>query len=754
MTLLTRGTLIAAAGALAGGVAASAAGAWIGGPAAPLAAALAALLVSVISGLIAFRTLLPLRTLTRGVNESRGKADVVSILEPRTDEVGALAHAICEMQRRLEHRNAALTQAYVKVMESEQRLAGIIDHLIEGFVIVTEDGTVQRANPAANQIFGYQSGELTGQHIATLGWNETELDNASTWLDRQTAASIGASRDEGDHTLLTGRTKGGGSVPVEVGVTRVEQDGRILYCVLVRDLTQRQVMERQLRESRAFLHRIVELMPVSVFIKDAATLRFTLVNRAMAELTGTAQETLVGLGYHDLDGFDPALVERFAQAERSLIEGRRAAITQQNVLFSSAADRTVRGTTVPLADESGRVTHLLGVLEDLSEQIAVQNELQTEKQRVEHYLRLAGTAVVELNRRGEVTLANRKALRIFKVRRDRILGRHYRDLEFLQLTPELEKRIDAWVAGRSRGPLSFDSVHWNSQLRWRLDVRRDPAAGPTVIAVGEDLTAVLKEKQRAEAANQAKSEFLANMSHELRTPLNAIIGYSEMLAEIAREEQREQESADLRRIVGAGRHLLTLINEILDLAKSDSGKTRLAYEDLEVDRLIDDVRTVASPLMRSNGNQLRVEGTQDGACVSDEAMLRAILTNLLGNAAKFTRNGEVSLHYQVGESGARFQVCDTGIGIPSEAQTRIFDPFVQADASTSREYGGTGLGLALCRRYCDQLGGRIEVESVSGQGSVFTVVVPNARADTDTDTNTDPEKGADVPMLHKRAVPL
>jgi PAS domain S-box-containing protein len=740
MSLALKGTLIAGAAALLGGLLATVAGPCAGlfmdGPS-PLtaasppwlalgASALAAGFAALASGLIAHRVFRPLQTLTDCTTQSRLDPQAIAVLQLRSDEVGALARSISDMQQRLEHRNAALTKAYLTVMESEQRLAGIIDHLIEGFVIVEEDGTIQRANPAANRIFGYRADELTGQHIATLGWNGARLENASSWLDRQAAEPLEGAQDGGDHTLLSGRTRDDGTVPVEVGVTRVEQDGRILYCMLVRDLTLRQRMERELRESREFLNRVVELMPVAVFLKSAATLQFTLVNRAMEELTSTPREAFVGSTHENIPQLDPTLAATFTRQERQLADGTRPAEMMQYELPTRSGARTVRGTTIPLTDESGQVTHLLGVLEDLSDQIAVQNELETQKQRVEHYLRLADTAVMELNDRGVVSLVNRKAVRIFKVPRERILGHHYTDLgDFFQLSPEAAQRIDSWVAGGNRKPLSFDSIHWESHLRWRLDVRKDPSAGPTIIAVGEDLTAVLKEKQRAEAANQAKSEFLANMSHELRTPLNAIIGYSEMLDEMAQEEHREQESEDLRRIIGAGRHLLTLINEILDLAKSESGQTQLCLEPLDVDGLIADVRAVADPLMKNNGNRFEVEGSQEGTCISDQGLLRAILTNLLGNAAKFTRSGDVTLRYRVDKDGVRFLVQDTGIGISPEAQTRIFQPFVQADASTSREFGGTGLGLALCRRYCGQLGGTVELVSEPGEGSLFTVVIPN-----------------------------
>jgi signal transduction histidine kinase len=231
---------------------------------------------------------------------------------------------------------------------------------------------------------------------------------------------------------------------------------------------------------------------------------------------------------------------------------------------------------------------------------------------------------------------------------------------------------------------------------------------------------------RAEAASRAKSEFMANVSHELRTPLNVIIGYGEMLDDLARAAGRTQESADLQCIVDAGRRLQHLIDEILELARLDGSSSPPCYAPLDLQRLVSDLRGVAEPRAQANGNSLTIRGQHSGPCVSDEAMVRRILANLLDNATKFTRHGNVVLEFDVNATGARFLVHDTGIGIAEDAQTRIFEPFIQADASESRSFGGTGLGLTLCRRLCEQLNGDIQVASAPGKGSRFQVTIPNA----------------------------
>ncbi|MBI3932741.1 MAG: response regulator [Acidobacteria bacterium] len=242
-------------------------------------------------------------------------------------------------------------------------------------------------------------------------------------------------------------------------------------------------------------------------------------------------------------------------------------------------------------------------------------------------------------------------------------------------------------------------------------------------------------KEAAELANRTKSAFLANMSHELRTPLNAIIGYSEMLQEEAEDLAQESFVPDLKKIHGAGKHLLALINDILDLSKIESGKMELFLETFDVRGLIKDVQSTIHPLVERNSNALDVRYPEDLVSMhADVTRVRQVLFNLLSNASKFTERGTIRLEVNRetaadGVEWVTFAVEDSGIGLTPEQLGKLFQAFTQADASTSRKYGGTGLGLVISRRFCQMMGGDITVTSEHGHGSRFVVRLPRKVAD-------------------------
>jgi PAS domain S-box-containing protein len=257
---------------------------------------------------------------------------------------------------------------------------------------------------------------------------------------------------------------------------------------------------------------------------------------------------------------------------------------------------------------------------------------------------------------------------------------------------------------------------------------------------------------KAEEANRSKSEFLTNMSHELRTPLNAIIGYSEMLEEDAEDTGQEDFVPDIRKIQGAGKHLLSLINDVLDLSKIEAGRMELHLETFAVAPVIKDIVSTIQPVAENNANILSVNCPSNiGTMHADQTKVRQSLFNLLSNASKFTKRGEITLTVEKvkrdnNEDWIHFRVSDTGIGMTPEQIQKIFKAFTQADSSTTRKYGGTGLGLTITEQFTNMMGGRVTVESEYGSGSTFTIELPKY-VNKPKQASTPPSESLQIPQL-------
>ena len=368
--------------------------------------------------------------------------------------------------------------------------------------------------------------------------------------------------------------------------------------------------------------------------------------------------------------------------------------------------------------------------------IAIQNaRLYTEAQRQRQYFEAvvlnSPVAIVTLDLNGVITSFNPAFEKLFGYSPDDAVGSELDQLlntedtlaQASQYTAQATHEIARGIGKRRRKDGSFLDVEL-AGVPVMVDGER-----VGIMALYHDVTDLLRANEKAEAANNAKSQFLANMSHELRTPLNAIIGYSEILQEEAEDSGNSSSVADLQKIQSAGKHLLALINDVLDLSKIEAGKMEIFPESFSIRNILDEVATTVKPMLARNSNTLRITCPEDiGTMHSDMIKVRQILLNLLSNACKFTERGRIALEVSREEKTAGstivFRVTDSGIGMTEIQIAKLFEAFTQAEASTTRTYGGTGLGLAITRKFCQMLNGDVTVSSERGKGSVFTVRIP------------------------------
>ncbi len=387
---------------------------------------------------------------------------------------------------------------------------------------------------------------------------------------------------------------------------------------------------------------------------------------------------------------------------------------------------------------------------------AEQDLLQSEA-RNRAILQTALDCIITIDSSSRILEFNPAAERTFGHTRDQVIGRFLPDL----LIPPGFR--DAHRAGMTKyfltgeGPvignrIEVPALHADGhEFPIELAINRIPIDGEALFtAYLRDITErkrheeeLNKARNASETASHAKSQFLASMSHELRTPLNAIIGYSEMLQEEVEDLGVGQLRPDLLKIHGAGKHLLELINEVLDLSKIEAGRMELFVEEFDVADAVEEIAGTVQPLVQKNSNHLEVVCAPGvGAMRADLTKFRQSVLNLLSNASKFTEKGAITLRAERltrdGKDWIRIQVSDTGIGIAADKLEQLFEPFLQADASTSRNYGGTGLGLALSRRFSRLMGGDVSAQSEEGKGSVFTIELPASGAERPEDLTETP----------------
>ncbi|NJD08664.1 MAG: PAS domain S-box protein [Methylococcaceae bacterium] len=623
--------------------------------------------------------------------------------------------------------------------ESEALAGLIFDTVPEAMLVVDDQGTIARANRAAEAVFGYQRDELRELSVERL------IPAAYRQRHRGARAAFAASptpRPMGQGLNLVGLRRDGSEFPVEISLGPLDVGGRPHVVATIVDITERRRAELLLQRYAQIVETAGELL---AFVD--ADGNHQVVNPAYASLFGKTPDQLRG----------QPLQVALGEATYQHINGDFAAALNGTALSLSfqfpcpaGEPRTLAGELRPFRS-AGTVSGVVLSLRDVSEMRAAQQALEAYRQHLEELVSARAEALRQQTRYLRTLIDGFPFEVWFKDTKSRYLAVNRAAAEAIgidvrqmvdhtdeQLLPREQaqryRSDDCEVmASRQRKTVEVQ-VGEGDQTRWietyKAPVLDDDGTVLGTVGYARDISArktleAVREAAlvQAERLARVRSEFLANISHEIRTPLNAILG----LARIGQRETRGRRVQDtFARILDSGRHLLAIVNDVLDFSKIEANKLELEEAPFRVDELIDRAVELTAESAFAKGLGFSVEEAPDlpRQCVGDCLRVLQVLVNILSNAVKFTETGSVSLRAWRDLDRLKFEVADTGMGMSADQLDRLFQPFEQADGSTTRRFGGTGLGLAICRRLIDLIGGAIEVSSQLGEGSCFVLSIP------------------------------
>ena len=635
------------------------------------------------------------------------------------------------------------------------RLRALVDTAVDGIIIIDAGGTVRLFNGAAEQLLGWKADEVIGRNISMLmpvphrGAHDGYLKR---YLETGVATIIGAGRE------VEAVRKDGSLVPIRLAVGRVDQPGDPLFVGFLTDLTERKALERERRQGEEQLRSLVSNLPGVAFrCLNSENWPMLFISDAVLQITGWTAEDFVRGHIHFGQITHPEDAAHIALDVEHALQNGRPYQVEYRVKTRDGHTRWLSEIGRGVHNPEGAVRWIDGVILDITDIKARNAEFEGTVQAIGR-----SQATVEFDLRGRVITANANFLALTGYTADEVIGQPHAMFcqpEFAQSEEYTEfwRRLGAgeFAAGE------FQRFGKNGSEVW-IQATYNPIFDvdgkvSKVIKFATDLSQrrameqdLRTAKDRAEHAAAARSTFLANMSHEIRTPMNAIIGFTEALLDSPLESTQRRH---LGTVHHAARSMLRLLNDILDTAKLEKGAVELEIEAFSLRELCDQILASLRITAAKKGLTLALDYPPTVAefWQGDAFRIQQILLNLIGNAIKFTHEGSVTLRVSGSDGQLRFDVVDTGIGIDEAGLKRIFDPFSQADASTTRRYGGTGLGTTIARQLTELMGGQISVASTVGQGSTFSVQLPLQLARDDAAHN--PSHPAGVRTRSRLALP-
>ncbi|HTP97450.1 MAG TPA: PAS domain S-box protein, partial [Burkholderiales bacterium] len=656
---------------------------------------------------------------------------------------GGRGYKIGVIQDVTERRRA---EAALRESEAQaRRLATIVDQCRDAIITKDLNNIVVSWNRGAEQLYGYTAAEAVGRVV----W---ECTNPEATPEFRAAMLEQVRRQRNLTEQRVRRSRDGRSFTTESSFSPMfdEAGNHIGEISIIRDVSERVKMQGALQESEARMRAIFEQAAVGI-AQTSEDGRYVQVNQKLCDMLGYSHDEFAGMTVVQVTHPD----DRAQSVDR--MSRLRAAETdhytyEKRYLRKDGTPIWVSVTVSRIWAEGGAAPYTIGVVVDLTERKRMEAALRDSEERMRIIFDKAAIGIMQSDTQGHFVQLNRKVCDMLGYTKDE-MGR----LDFTRIVhPEdLTKNVEMHRKLQS-GELESYALEkryirkdgtplWTSTTVSRVN-------GPdgeyqSAIVVLEDISERRQNeelriaKEAAEAANRAKSEFVANMSHEIRTPMNGVLGMTELLLDTGLSDTQRRYACNIR---NSGEALLGIINDILDFSKIEAGKMEFDPLDFDVREMTEEVTELLAGRAHAKGIELmcQIDASVPAVVTADPGRLRQVLTNLVGNAVKFTEHGEVLVRVKKEDAGAdgddipplhsspptphvklHFSVTDTGIGVTPETRRRLFRAFSQADSSTTRRFGGTGLGLVICKQLVENMGGEIGVESTPGKGSTFWFTV-------------------------------